>query len=294
MEQENKEQEKQVAEVPTEKPAGIKQEVEKKTEPKVEPKPAPVKKTKQGPVTLVVGEKEFKKMNNVVKSLNGLVEEATFKVTSEGLNVLSMDAANVAMIVWKFSAKNFLQYTETNVEFRVNIKQLQAAFKRFDKGTVEFTIGDNLKMKNVSKNTKGFTIPLIVDEEKAQKVPELKPTSSLTMDTVDFEDMIKDAAVFEEAVTFKSRSGRFRCKSKGDTTGSLHDFNNVITTGTDATSKYAILYLKKMIISSFKEVSIKFANDYPALIEYTEDNNSILFIIAPRCETEWGNKNGKP
>ena len=56
----------------------------------------------------------------------------------------------------------------------------------------------------------------------------------------------------------------------------------------EATSKYSLEYLQKMIKGTklTDKVVLNFGNDYPLKLEFNTPKMSLSFILAPRVETE--------
>ena len=61
--------------------------------------------------------------------ISSLINEATFKLTQEGIKMTAMDPANVAMILFELNPEMYEGYTEDS-EFCVSIKELLDIIKR--------------------------------------------------------------------------------------------------------------------------------------------------------------------
>ena len=59
-----------------------------------------------------------------VTIISDLVNEARFKVSKEAIELVAMDPANVAMIVFKLLASSFSEYTvEKEVDIAINLNR---------------------------------------------------------------------------------------------------------------------------------------------------------------------------
>ena len=68
-----------------------------------------------------------------VSIISDLVNEARFKVTGEAIELVAMDPANVAMVIYKLLSSSFIEYNvEKETEFAINLNNFKQILKTTD------------------------------------------------------------------------------------------------------------------------------------------------------------------
>jgi proliferating cell nuclear antigen len=150
-----------------------------------------------------------------------------------------------------------------------------------------------LKLVLSGTTIRTFYLPLIDQQEKDHKEPDLKFKTKITCPSSMLNDAIEDVEIVAESVTFQSEEKKFIVSASGDTGKATVDIKAEddvkIETSEKVKSKYSIEYLKKMIQGSkiSGHVQINFSKDYPLKLEYKEvDKIQMAFILAPRIEND--------
>ena len=237
--------------------------------------------------------KYFKESMSIISDL---VVEVNLKVTPDWIEMVAMDPANVAMVVFKLMGSTFTEYdVKEPVTLGVNLNNLKQVLKRAkanDQITLE-TEANKLKVtfKGTSKRT--FQLPLLPPEESDKKEPDLKFKATINTDSSILNDAIEDADIVAESVSFLAEKGAFAVQAAGDNNKLNIDIDAGKGTEIEASekskAKYSIEYLKKMISGSklSGKVKIQFAKDYPLRLEYMEKGAvQLVFILAPRVEND--------
>lgn len=243
---------------------------------------------------LTLAEPKFFKES--VTIISDLVNEARFKVTSNAIELVAMDPANVAMVIFKLLSSSFTEYkVDKDVEIAINLGNLKQVMRRANPSDMLTLEIDSSKLKITLKGTttRTFNLPIIELEEKDQKVPELKFTATIKMPCSMLNDAVADADVVAESVAFMAESNNFTILADGDLSQAkiemTGDKNVQITANEKVKAKYSIEYLKKMIGGSKLSdiVEIHFGKDYPLRLDYkTLDKVMLSFILAPRVEND--------
>ena len=233
-----------------------------------------------------------------ISIISDLVNEARFKVTPNAIELVAMDPANVAMVVFKLLSSTFTEYNvEKDVELGINLSNFKQILRRAspkDMLTLELD-NDRLKVELKSGTTRTFYLPLIELEEKEQKVPDLKFPVSVRTSSGILNEAIADADVVGESVAFIAEPKKFTLQAEGDLNQARIEIKEDETTKVSTSSddkvkaKYSIEYLKKMINGSklSDEVTIYFNKDYPLKLDYKSvDRVMLSFILAPRVEND--------
>lgn len=241
---------------------------------------------------------EPKYLKDSISIISDLVTEAKFKINPGGLELVAMDPANVAMVIFKLLSSCFSQYRlEKPEELAINLNNLKQVLRRIksdDVLTLE-TEENKLKIQLKGNTTRSFSIPIIELEDKEQKVPELSFLISIETDANILTESIEDVSVVAESVTFLAEKNQFVVKAEGDLSKAFIEIKPDEDTAIKTESldkfkaKYSLEYLKKMIAGAklTNRVSLHFNNDYPLKIEYKQIDKLILsFILAPRVDND--------
>jgi proliferating cell nuclear antigen len=243
---------------------------------------------------LTLAEPRFLKESITI--ISDLVNEARFKVTPNAIEMVAMDPANVAMVVFKLLSSSFTEYkVDKEVEIAINLGNLKQVMRRANPNDMlTLEMQDNkLKITLKGTTTRTFSLPIIELEEKEQKVPELKFSAMVKMPCTMLNEAIADADVVAESVAFVAEPRHFTILADGDLSQAkiemTEDKSVKISAQEKAKAKYSIEYLKKMIGGSklSEEVEIHFGRDYPLRLDYkTLDKVMLSFILAPRVEND--------
>ena len=234
-----------------------------------------------------------------ISIISDLVNEARFKVTPNAIELVAMDPANVAMVIFKLLSSSFTEYdVKKDTEIAINMSNLKQVLRRAspkDMLTLELNSDNRLKIELKSNTTRTFNLPIIDLEEKEQKVPDLKfPVTIKTASSI-LNEAIADVDVVGESVAFIAEPKKFTLLAEGDLNMANIEIKEDDTTkisvkdSEKVKAKYSIEYLKKMINGSkiSNEVTIQFSKDYPLKLEYkTVDKVMLSFILAPRVEND--------
>lgn len=239
---------------------------------------------------------EPKLLKESISIISELVTETRFKVSKDMLQMIAMDPANVAMVIFKMPSTTFVEYEigeDTTISINMNnFKQVLRRVKPTDVMTLE-TEENKLKITLKEKNTRTFYLPLIDLEEKEQRIPKLDAKSIITMPSSTLSESIEDVDIVGESVLLTAQPNSITISASGDLTKAevviQKSADVVITSEKDQKSKYSIEYLKKMIQGSklASKAVIKFSKDYPLTLEFSEiDKLNLTFILAPRVDND--------
>ncbi len=241
---------------------------------------------------------EPKYLKDSIAIISDLVTEATFKVDNDGLKMVAMDPANVAMVNFHLLGSCFSQFQiEKPEELPINLNNLKQVLRRIksdDVLTLE-TEENKLKIQLKGNTTRSFSIPIIELEDKEQKVPDLSFPISIETTASTLTESVEDVSVVAESVTFLAEKNFFNIKAEGDLSKAFIEIKPDEDTAIKTESvdkfkaKYSLEYLKKMIAGAklTDKVSLYFNNDYPLKIEYKQVDKLVLsFILAPRVDND--------
>ncbi|MGM5484127.1 MAG: proliferating cell nuclear antigen (pcna) [Nanobdellota archaeon] len=247
---------------------------------------------------LVLSEPKYFK--DSISIISELVSETRIKVSNTGLTIISMDPANVAMVIFKLLSSCFSEYkVESETEIGLNLNNLKQVLKRVEVSDImELETSDNNSRLDITvkgRVTRKFSLPMITLDDKEQKEPNLEFNVDVTMPATLLSSAIEDADVVADSVSIIGNTNKMTVSAEGDLNKVEVDIENSdevkITNKAEATvkSKYSIEYLKKLIAGSkiSDNVQISFSNDYPMKMSFVSvDKASLSFILAPRVDNE--------
>jgi proliferating cell nuclear antigen len=246
---------------------------------------------------LVLAEPKFFKES--ISIISELVSEAKFKVNPDGLELVAMDPANVAMVIFKLLSSSFTEYdVKKPEEIAINLNNLKQILRRAkadDTLTLETTEDNKLKIQLKSNTTRSFSIPTLEIEDKEQRVPELNFPFNVETTSETIAEAIEDVSVVAESVTFLGEKEKLCVKAEGDLSKAFieikaDDITSIKSESEDkCKAKYSLEYLKKMISGGKlnEKVSLSFNTDYPLKLEYKVTDRLLLsFILAPRVDND--------
>ncbi len=237
-------------------------------------------------------------LKDSVSIISELVNEAVFKVKPNSLELVAMDPANVAMVVFKLLSSAFVEYkVEKEIDLAINLANLKQILRRCKSSdTLVLELAeDKLKIQFQGANTRTFFLPIIDIEDSDHRVPDLSFPVSIKTKTSVLTEAIEDVGVVGESVSFIVDNKNLTVLAEGDLSKAKIDIpsqgDTIIVADTPDTvkAKYSIEYLKKMISAAklADDVTLQFNNDYPMKLEYKAvDKLFLSFILAPRVESD--------
>jgi len=155
-----------------------------------------------------------------ISIISDLVNEARFKVTPNAIELVAMDPANVAMVIFKLLSSSFTEYdVKKDTEITINLSNLKQVLRRAsqrDMLTLELSEDSRLQIQLKSNTTRTFNLPIIELEEKEQKIPDLKFPVTIKTSSSILNEAIADVDIVGESVAFIAEPGKFTLLAEGD------------------------------------------------------------------------------
>ena len=239
---------------------------------------------------------DIKLFKDTITIVSELVNEVTFNLNQDRLELVAIDAGNVAMVQLRILASNF---TECEVEGEekisinlANLKQILRRAKNDDTLSLS-TTESQLEVVLQGKSRKAFTLPLL-DDGEAQTVPPLEFPVNVTLPSSLLSESIDDMSVVSESMTFLLGADTLSVMAKGDLSDAHVDIPQdedvrITSDGTPRKSKYGLEFLKKMVGGSKLSdvVIMSLDTNYPLRLDYgVPDKLSLSFILAPRVDND--------
>lgn len=239
-------------------------------------------------------------LRDSLDAINGLINEATFDFSDKGLILKAIDPAVVSMTVLQMLPTCFTQYeVPNNIKITLNLDYFLEILKRVkqsDKIIIELKENDGvLKIAMRGNLNRDFTISLLENPEKEQKLPTPEFVGEIIATNDVLRDAVKNCQMVSDCALFKATPNAFIINATGDLNNVTHELTKDspslkdITFKEDHESKYSLEYLDKIIRGDkvSDETRIRFKNNYLLEIEYKQqDKLSLAFILAPRVDND--------
>ncbi|RMD46108.1 hypothetical protein D6829_00360 [Candidatus Pacearchaeota archaeon] len=228
-------------------------------------------------------------LSDAISIISELVSEVRIKLLDEGMSIVAVDPANVALVIFKFPRECFSKYEPENTVWGVNLEDLKRILKRASRSSnVLFEQEDNLlKISVFDKIKRVFTLSLIDVSSEDKDVPELEFAARVELDVDSFSQAIEDANVVADSCEFSVGSGFFMISGQGSLNSARAEFSeDEAKISGVANAKYSLEYLMKFIKASklSNKVIINFSTDYPLRLDFPGDKMGIGFVLAPRVD----------
>jgi proliferating cell nuclear antigen len=228
-------------------------------------------------------------------TISELIEESQLKIKKNGIELLASDRAVVAVVDFKFYAKNFKEYNySSDISIGINLSNLLQVLKRVKANEiVEFHVSEsNLSLLIKGESTRRFTLPLIdIREEVPSGIERLSFPVKVEFSSELLNDGIEDADLVSDSIIFEVSKNDFIIKAEGDSSSTElrleHGKQAKIAGDKNAKARYSLDYLKKMIKArKISSVAIlEFDTNYPLRLTFAQPEKiSLSFILAPRIE----------
>jgi len=230
-----------------------------------------------------------------------LVDEATFKLDSEGLKLRAMDPSRVAMVDFEWPKTIFEEYTCTEpTKMCINISELLKLLKRTGKDeVVELSLDEKtgrLQVKITGKYTRNFTMPTLEASEEEVPTPKITFNVQAKATTNGLSQAIEDAQLVSDHVRIEADAEKIVLNATGDLMGATISLQKGSDTLLDLVAKepskatFSLSYLSEIIKTAAATsdiATLEFSTDMPVKLDFQQTKEGKLtFYLAPRIETE--------
>jgi proliferating cell nuclear antigen len=232
-----------------------------------------------------------KLLADAVSIVSELVNEVRIKLLEDGMSIVAVDPANVALVIFKFPKESFSQYETGNEVWGVNLDDLKRILKRAStSSSIVFEQEDNqLKISIFDKVKRVFTLALINVESEDKDIPDLTFGCKVEMDSSNFAQAVEDAKIVADSCALIAGEGFFMVEGSGNLNSARAEFSGdeAVISGI-AKSRYSLEYLMKFIKAGkiSNKVVVNYSDDYPLRLDFPGEKMGIGFVLAPRVEND--------
>lgn len=230
---------------------------------------------------------------NLITIISELVTEVRLKVDKEGMHLVAIDPASVAMVHFNVPAELFATFeVEKDEVLGINLDNLKSILRRCKMGsslTLEKDGEGHLGIEIKDKIRRNFTLALIDVEGEDKEMPNWEFNSVVKMDSQDFVDAIEDCSVVSDACSFITEPGKFKIEAKGLNSARAEFSSDEVEIYADSSmARFSLEYLIKFVKGAkiSNKAEINFSNNHPMKINFPTGKIMLSFVLAPRVEQD--------
>lgn len=230
-------------------------------------------------------------LSDVISVISELVTEVKIKVDKQGLSIVAIDPANVALVALNIPSSAFSAFEVNDEVIGISLDSLKSVLRRCSIGSSLMMQTDEnvLKLEIQDKIKRTFSLALINIEAEDKAVPTLEFSAKIEMSSLDFSEAVEDCAVVADACSFALKEGKFLVEAKG-LNSARNEFSSdeIKIEGNNSKARYSLDYLQKFAKACklADRVRVNFSDDYPLRLEFNTQQMALVFILAPRVESE--------
>jgi len=252
----------------------------KKARPK--PKPEPILKAKI----------EAKIFREVFGAVGSVLDEVPIEITAEGMNIQCMNTSHVALLIGDMKKEMFDEYEFTKAEtIGLDTDRVNTMLNRVKPSDIlEIEIREEkMLLRMIGETKRTFSIDLLATLENKSKIPEIPSTATIKISAETIKDGIKDAGIVGDHITFECKKDRLFLLKAGDS-----DFTMTVGNGCikdydlkeECKSCFDLDLLKNIVKHWNEDITLKFGEDLPIVVDFDVNKASFQYILAPRIERE--------
>lgn len=229
----------------------------------------------------------------IIAALRNASEEASFKITNEGIRFYGTTPGNWFIISLLWERKNLNELTldvERTIGFRTD--DFDKILKRFgDDDTITIAQKqENDGYISITAKDRSWDLRTIHSEMINElKEPKVDYTVSFAIPPTQLKDALADVAIFSENVKFVSDNGTVHLESSNESGKAKTVLTGIVTDQT-ITSKYSLEYIAVImsaVCAVSQSIKVSYSHQKPLLLEFDIINTGTLrYHLAPIMETQ--------
>jgi proliferating cell nuclear antigen len=244
---------------------------------------------------------DAKLLRDMFQAIAILVDEATFNLNPEEIQLRAMDPSRVAMIDFQWPKTIFDEYQcDEPQKICVNIAELLKLLRRTGRDeTVELSLSPETARMQIAitgKYSRTFDMPTLEPQEEETPIPKVtfKVTAKTTADGL--RQAIEDAQLVSDHVRIEADGEKLTLQATGDLMGATIELRKgsdaLLDLETQEPSKatFSLSYLVEIIkaaTATSEIATMQFANDMPIRLDFHQPKEGKLtYYLAPRIEVE--------
>lgn len=234
----------------------------------------------------IKGSKEFKTSISVIQ---GIIEEATFNVTKEGMSFKGIDPSKVCYVSVNLPSEKFIKFVcDEETKFTIRTNEFSEVIKRA-KNNEEITLemGDKNILDIYLGGKKNYQVPLLITEAESPD-PKFKLQTKTSLKFAELDDYIKDIAVVADNFIVTSDGNKLKLSGKGDGGKVEIEVESAISQEEqgELRGEYMMEFLQsavKNLKGGFEEVVLEHGHDMPLKLSFASpDVGTLIYVQAPK------------
>lgn len=239
--------------------------------------------------------------SDLVKAIQAVVDEGTFKLTPEGIRLIAMDPAHISLVDFELSNSAAEEYEcSGELQMTLSISELMKFLKRAKKGeSLTLSYDDQAKKLTITlvdatgSRERTFTLNTLETVEARSAVPSLTFDAKARVSVDAVKDAVKDSAVVSdyvkititpEEVVFLAKGELGTVQTKLTKMGAaVYD----IEADKEVWAHFSINYLDKIVrpaSSLSDEMVMELSTNKPIKLGFPIPSGRLEYLIAPRIE----------
>ncbi len=223
-------------------------------------------------------------LKGMVSVLSSITDNVKLHCEEEGIKVVAVDPAHIAMVVFKIDRAQMTGYRGDGSEYGVDLPKLNAVLKlagNDEDCDVELSDRITVNVGNITRRMAALDTASMNDP----KVPDLNMDVTVPMKAADLQYIMR--SVIGDTVTVSVSDRVLKVSSEDDVQSSEYEWSpDGISEGSASAT-----FPKDYVLSAVKAIpgtwdtEFGLANDYPCKISFGGDTGG-WFLIAPRVKNE--------
>ncbi|ASI14253.1 DNA polymerase sliding clamp [Candidatus Mancarchaeum acidiphilum] len=264
---------------------------------------------------------DAKYWKNCTDSIVSLVDEGSFYISKEGINLKAMDPSGISMVSFQAPNKIFSKFdvsakaeakaksADSDGEKESKDKEEKSSgyyiglnLSNFSKLLNSARSGEQLSMKDKdnkmileflsSNGHRSYILPMIDVKKSTDSEPKIEFDSSISIKSDYFKGILKDAAQLSTYVGFKLEEDTLIVSAKGDAGELEEEFKSdneqihKIDTKKPSSATFNLDYLSRMISAcpSSETITLEMKSDQPIRLNYNIGDAKVSYYLAPYME----------
>jgi len=244
---------------------------------------------------------DAKLLRDMITAISTLVDEATFNITPESIQLRAMDPSRVAMIDFEMPKTVFDEYSaDTPTKMCINITELLKLLRRTSKDeSVELALDEKTGRLNVGikgKYDRTFNMPTLEAAEEEVPTPKITFNVRAKATTEGLNEAIQDVQLVSDHVRIEIDNEKMTMRATGDLMGATVELKKGSDALLDLEAKeaskatFSLSYLSEIIktaAATSDVATLEFSSDMPIRLDFQQPKEGKLtFYLAPRIEVE--------
>ena len=239
--------------------------------------------------------------SDLMKAIQAVVDEGTFKISQEGMRLIAMDPAHISLVDFELSSSAAEEYVcEGELQMTISISELMKFLKRAKKGeSLTISYDEDAKKLELTlvdatgSREKIFTLNTLETVEARSVTPRLSFDAKARVSVDVVRDAVRDSGVVSDYVKITINPDAVIFLAKGELGTVQTKLSKMgaavyeIEADKEVWAHFSINYLDKIVkpaSSLSDEVVMQLSTNKPIKLSFPIPSGRLEYLIAPRIE----------